>query len=71
MPMGNGAGIAVRIGRRIGRPLNRFKPGNVGKVRPVKWLMLLVLVLGLPLLAGMGVASDELGDPYCRYALRV
>lgn len=65
-PMGTVQELLYRIGRRLGRPLNRFKPENVGKVRPVKWLMLLVLVLGLPLLAGMGIAADELGDPYCQ-----
>lgn len=65
-PLGTVQDILYRIGRRIGRPLNRFGPGNIGRVRPVKWLMLLVLVLGLPLLAGMGVASNELGDPYCQ-----
>lgn len=65
-PMGTVQELLFRIGRRLGRPLNRFEPGNVGKVRPVKWLMLLVLVLGLPLLAGMGVAADGLGAPYCQ-----
>ena len=65
-PMGTVQELLFRIGRRLGRPLNRLNPGNVGKVRPVKWLMLLVLVLGLPLLAGMGVAPSEAGDPYCQ-----
>ncbi len=65
-PMGTVQELLYRLGRRLGRPLNRFDPGNVGKVRPVKWLLLLALVLGLPLLAGMGVASNELGDPYCQ-----
>ncbi len=65
-PMGTVQELLYRIGRRLGRPLNRFGPDNVNKVRPAKWLMLLVLVLGLPLLAGMGVASDDLGAPYCQ-----
>lgn len=65
-PMGTVQELLFRIGRRLGRPLNRFQQGNIGKVRPVKWLMLLVLVLGLPLLAGMGVAADGLGAPYCQ-----
>ena len=65
-PMGTVQELLFRIGRRFNRPLNRLKPENVGKVRPVKWLMLLALVLGLPLLAGMGIASNELGDPYCQ-----
>jgi ferredoxin len=65
-PMGTVQELLFRIGRRLGRPLNRLKQSNVGKVRPVKWLMLLVLVLGLPLLAGMGVTPNEAGDPYCQ-----
>ena len=65
-PMGTVQELLFRMGRRLGRPLNRLNPDNVGKVRPVKWAMLLVLVLGLPLMAGMGVAANELGDPYCR-----
>ena len=65
-PMGTVQEILFRVGRRLGRPLNRIGPDNVGKVRPVKWLLLLILVLGLPLLAGMGVASGDAGDPYCQ-----
>jgi ferredoxin len=65
-PMGTVQELLFRIGRRLGRPLNRFRPENVERVRPVKWLMLLVLVLGLPLMAGMGFAANELGDPYCQ-----
>jgi ferredoxin-type protein NapH len=65
-PMGTVQELLFRMGRRLGRPLNRLNPDNVGKVRPVKWAMLLVLVLGLPLMAGMGVTANELGDPYCQ-----
>ncbi len=65
-PMGTVQEIVYRIGRRLGRPLNRFTQSSVGRVRPVKWLMLLVLVLGLPLLAGMGTVSNDFGDPYCQ-----
>lgn len=65
-PMGTVQEIVYRIGRKLGRPLHRFDRGNVGRVRPVKWLVLLVLVLGLPLLAGLGTVSNELGDPFCQ-----
>lgn len=65
-PMGTAQEILFRIGRRLGRPLNRLKPNNVNKVRPVKWLMLLVLVLGLPLMAGMGVVSHDFESPFCQ-----
>jgi len=65
-PLGTVQELLRKIGLFFKRPLHQFEPSNVGRVRPVKWLMLLVLVLGLPLLAGMGVASDELGDPFCQ-----
>src|SRR3989338_2107050 len=65
-PMGTVQEVVYRIGRRLGRPLKRFAPENVGMVRPAKWLMLLVLVLGLPLRAGMGTVANEFGDPYCQ-----
>ncbi|MDD5181267.1 MAG: 4Fe-4S binding protein [Gallionellaceae bacterium] len=65
-PMGTVQELAYKFGRLVNRPLHRFEASNVGRVRPVKWLMLLVLVLGLPLLAGMGVAPDQVGDPYCQ-----
>jgi ferredoxin len=65
-PLGTVQELLYRIGRRLGRPLNRFKQENVGRVRPVKWLMLLVLVLALPTMAGMGVVGNELGDPFCQ-----
>jgi ferredoxin len=65
-PLGTVQELLFRIGRRVGRPLNRFTPANVGRVRPVKWLMLLLLVLALPTMAGMGVVGNELGDPFCQ-----
>ena len=65
-PMGTVQELIYRIGRILKRPLHRFNENNVGRVRPFKWLMLLVFVLGLPLLAGMGVASPEVGSPFCQ-----
>jgi ferredoxin len=65
-PMGTVQELLFRLGRRLGRPLHQLDVHQTARVRPVKWLMLLVLVLGLPLLAGMGVASNELGDPFCQ-----
>ena len=32
----------------------------------MKWLLLLLLVLALPVMAGMGVTPNEAGDPYCQ-----
>jgi len=63
--------IVNRIGRRLGRPLHRFDKGNVGRVRPVKWLMLLVLVLGLPLMAAWVWRPMTWATPIARCAHRV
>lgn len=38
----------------------------VKRMRPVKWLILLLLVFGFPLLSGIGWVSHDLGDPFCR-----
>ena len=35
-------------------------------VRPVKWLMLVILVFILPLIAGLGVAPHAAGDAFCQ-----
>lgn len=65
-PLGTVQELLFKLGRRLKRPLNQLEPHQVGKVRPVKWILFLGLVLGLPLLAGMGVAPDQVGDPYCQ-----
>ncbi|MGE5466127.1 MAG: 4Fe-4S binding protein [Ignavibacteria bacterium] len=57
-----------RIGRRFGVNLRRFERGDLGevrRVRPVKWALLLGLVFLLPLLTGLGVTPHSLGNPYC------
>lgn len=64
-PLGTLQELLNKLGRRFARPQHQFGPTNVGRVRPVKWLLLLGLVFLLPLLAGMGVVSHGLGNPYC------
>lgn len=64
-PLGTLQELIGKLGRRLALPLKRFEPGNVGKVRPVKWLLLVILVLLLPLLTGLGVTPHSLGNPYC------
>jgi NAD-dependent dihydropyrimidine dehydrogenase PreA subunit len=57
-----------KVGRRFGIGLRRFEQGDLGdvkRVRPVKWLLLLGLVFLLPLLTGLGVTPHSLGNPYC------
>jgi len=38
----------------------------VDRIRPVKWLMLGLLVILFPLASGLGFAGHELGDPFCK-----
>ncbi len=64
-PLGTLQELIGKLGRRLNLPLRRFDNGNVGKVRPVKWLMVVILVLLLPLLTGLGVTPHSLGNPYC------
>jgi formate hydrogenlyase subunit 6/NADH:ubiquinone oxidoreductase subunit I len=57
-----------KVGRRFDIALRRARPGDLGaaqRIRPLKWLLLLMLVFLLPLLAGLGVAPHALGNPYC------
>ena len=64
-PLGTLQEILGKLGRRLNLPLRRFNPDNVAKVRPVKWLLMLSLVLALPLLTGLGVTPHGLGNPWC------
>jgi NAD-dependent dihydropyrimidine dehydrogenase PreA subunit len=67
-PLGTLQELINKVGRRFHLPLRRFEPGNLGdvrRVRPVKWLLLVALVLVLPLLAGLGTVPHSLGNPYC------
>jgi ferredoxin-type protein NapH len=64
-PLGTVQEFIHKLGRRLRLPLQRLENGGTFKVRPVKWVLLLALVLALPLLAGMGVAPDALGNPWC------
>ncbi len=65
-PLGTIQELINKLGRRLNLPLRRFESDSVSKVRPVKWLMLIVLVLALPLLAGLGVTPHATGDAYCQ-----
>lgn len=65
-PLGTLQELAFRLGRRLGLPLRRLNPTQADRARPVKWLLLLTLVLGLPLLAGMGLTPGSTGDAWCQ-----
>jgi len=65
-PLGTVQELVFRVGRWLGRPMHHLEPGQTGKVRPVKWIMLLGLVMALPLAAGLGVAPHAAGDAFCQ-----
>jgi ferredoxin len=64
-PLGTTQEILNKIGRRLRLPLHRLTRNGTKRTRPVKWLVLLFLVLLLPLLTGLGVTPHALGNPYC------
>jgi ferredoxin-type protein NapH len=67
-PLGTLQELIGKLGRRFGVNLRRVEAGDLGqvkRVRPVKWLILLGLVFLLPLLTGLGVTPHTLGNPYC------
>jgi len=64
-PLGTLQELVQKVGRRFGLPLHQLDADRTGRVRPVKWLLLLALVLALPLLTGLGVTPHEFGNPYC------
>ncbi len=66
-PLGFFQEVVHLIGQKLGlRKVNSLSNGWVDKLRPVKWLMLGVLVFGLPALSSLGFVSKELGDPFCK-----
>lgn len=65
-PLGTVQELVGKLGRRLNLQPRFIAPEQVGKVRPVKWLMLLALVLLFPLLAGMGVTPHATGDAFCQ-----
>ena len=65
-PLGFFQEVVHIVGQKLGLRKHETLPeGTVKKVRPVKWLMLGVLVFGFPLLTGFGYVSHDLGSPYC------
>ena len=64
-PLGTLQELLHRVGRRFQLPLHRLGVPGLARVRPIKWLVLLGLVLLLPLLTGLGVTPHSLGNPYC------
>jgi ferredoxin-type protein NapH len=65
-PLGFFQEVVQMIGQKLGlRRRESISAAKVDRLRPVKWLMLTVLVFGFPLLTGLGWVGHELGSPYC------
>lgn len=65
-PLGFFQEVLGMIGQKL--RLNRIVSLDdklVDRIRPVKWLMLALLVVIFPLLSGLGFAGHELGNPFC------
>jgi len=65
-PLGTVQELLSKVGRWFKLPVRRLNQSTVGRVRPVKWAMLILLVLVLPLMAGLGYTSYVTGDAYCQ-----
>ena len=66
-PLGTFQEMLQLLGQKLGlQRRESLDEGVVKRVRPVKWFVLLLLVFGFPLLAGLGMVNHDLGDPFCR-----
>lgn len=66
-PLGFFQEVLSLIGQKLGLQRIESLPAKlVDRLRPLKWLILLLLVFALPLLAGLGITGHEAGDPFCK-----
>ncbi len=65
-PLGTVQEFVYKLGRKLKLGIRRFTQDSVGRVRPVKWAVLILMVLVLPLAAGLGYTSYVTGDAYCQ-----
>jgi len=65
-PLGTVQELIYKVGRRLRLPVRRFTQATIGRIRPYKWATLILLVLVLPLMAGLGYTSYVTGDAYCQ-----
>lgn len=64
-PLGSVQEWLYRLGRRLGLARHSVPAGRIGRLRPLKWLILVGLVFVVPLLVGLGYAPHSAGNPYC------
>lgn len=65
-PLGTVQELVFKLGRLLRLNLRRLERPQTAKARPVKWALLLTLVLALPLAAGLGVTPHATGDAFCQ-----
>lgn len=66
-PLGFFQELLSMIGQKLGlRRIESLPQNLVDKIRPLKWLILVLLVFTLPLLTGLGITGHEAGDPFCK-----
>lgn len=65
-PLGFFQEVLNMMGQKLGLLQHETLPEkSVNRLRPIKWLMLVLLVFFFPLLTGFGVTGHELGSPFC------
>lgn len=66
-PLGFFQELLAMLGQKLGlKRVESLPAALVEKIRPLKWLILVLLVFTLPLLTGLGLAGHEAGDPFCK-----
>lgn len=65
-PLGSAQELLYAMGRRLRLVYRGLPVGWLGKVRSVKWLLLLFFVFVLPLGAGLGWFPGGAGEAWCR-----
>ena len=66
-PLGTFQELLNMLGQKLGlQQQHSLDQRLVHRARPVKWLVLALLVFTFPLLTGLGWLNHDLGDPFCR-----
>ncbi len=65
-PLGTFQEWLTLIGQKLGlQPKETLPEQTVKRIRPVKWLMLGLLIIIFPLMTGLGYLGSELGSAFC------
>ncbi|OOZ42365.1 4Fe-4S ferredoxin [Solemya pervernicosa gill symbiont] len=65
-PLGFFQELVNMVGQKLGLQRDTsLSDRTVDRIRPWKWLLLVLLVFTFPLLTGFGITGHELGSPFC------